>query len=63
MNFIYDKKLISTLDEIKMSVADLRDLINAGRLSDERQLIEEYNLIIKCILYKNNLKDKSIYIL
>lgn len=62
MNLIYNNELISTQDEIKISVADLRDLIQAGELvcSDERQAINEYNLIINSIIRKNRLLEKTL---
>lgn len=57
MDFLYNSEKISTQDEIKISIADLRDLIQAGTLlaENERQAITEYQLIVDCILRKNRL--------
>jgi len=62
MDFIYNKEIISTLDEIKISVADLRDLIQARKLFDDRQAIDEYNFIIETILRKNNLSRNAFFV-
>lgn len=64
MDFIYNDKAISTQDEIKISVADLRDLIQAGTLlaENEKQAIAEYTLIVEGILRKNRLPVGSILV-
>lgn len=64
MEFIYNDKKISTLDEIKISVADLRDLIQAGELLavNEEQAIAEYRLIVEGILRKNRLPVGTVLV-
>lgn len=64
MDFIYNNELISTQDEIKISVADLRDLIQAGELLavNEKQAVAEYKLIVECILRKNRLPAGAILV-
>ena len=46
MDFIYNSELVSTQDEIKITIADLRDLIQASGLmkENEEQGINEYRL-------------------
>ncbi|HDR9102495.1 TPA: hypothetical protein QDA86_005924, partial [Burkholderia vietnamiensis] len=57
MDFLYNNEFVSTQDEIKISVADLRDLIQAGELLAEHseQAIKEYRMILEGILRKNRL--------
>lgn len=57
MDFIYNQEKITTQDELKISVADLRDLIQAGELleNNREDAINEYKLIVNSILRKNHL--------
>lgn len=56
MDFIYNSELVSTQDEIKITIADLRDLIQASGLmkENEEQGINEYRLLIETILRKTD---------
>lgn len=64
MDFIYNSDLVSTQDEIKITIADLRDLIQASGLmkENEEQGINEYRLLIETILRKNRLPHGVILI-
>ena len=61
MEFIYNHEKISTQTELKISVADIRDLIQTSELiaTNNEQALAEYQLIIDCILRKNQL-DQGI---
>lgn len=54
MIFQYNKDKIQTTDHITISVADLRDLIQAHDLDDLDHKKAEIDLIISCILHKNH---------
>lgn len=56
--FNYDNKLINTQSEIKISIADLRDLVNASSLQGENLQLE-YEKILSDILNKNRLAKGS----
>ena len=56
----YDKERISTQDELKISLADLRDLIQAYEIKVPEQAFNEYALILEAILRKNNLPKGTI---
>ncbi|WP_164462544.1 MULTISPECIES: hypothetical protein [Burkholderia cepacia complex] len=62
MDFLYNDELVSTQDEIKISVADLRDLIQAGELlaNHSGQALNEYRMILEGILRKNRLPYGAI---
>ena len=57
MDFLYNNEIVSTQDEIKISVADLRDLIQAGELlaNYPEQALKEYKMVLDGILRKNRL--------
>ncbi|MCK4161423.1 hypothetical protein HFK89_02940 [Ralstonia pseudosolanacearum] len=60
MNFTYDKNSLTTQDELIVSVADLRDVIQAFTISNEVQRLQELQLILKSILRKNRLPSGSL---
>jgi hypothetical protein len=55
MNFEYNKQTICTTDLLKLSVADLRDLIGAQAIENKEQMLLEVQTILQCILRKNGL--------
>lgn len=59
MYFDYNHDTITTIDRIEISVADLRDLVNASTLSNENDKQKEIELILQCIERKNKLAEKS----
>lgn len=59
MIFEYHEKM-STIDQLTISVADLRDLIQARSILDDQQAMNEYKLILDSILHKNRLDPHSI---
>lgn len=60
MIFEYDKEIISTQHELKISLADLRDLIQAYEIKVPEQALNEYALILEAILRKNNLPKGAV---
>ncbi|MDN7880511.1 hypothetical protein [Burkholderia aenigmatica] len=57
MQFIYNKQSITTQDRITISIADLRDLVQAHGLS-KNDAINEYAVILRCIAHKNHLDEQ-----
>jgi hypothetical protein len=60
MNFDYDKKALTTQSELKVSVADLRDMIQAFTIPDTTQRLRELQVVLECIVRKNGLKAGAL---
>ena len=60
MNFIYNKENLTTQSELLVSVADLRDVIQAFTISNEVQRLQELQLILESIVRKNKLPSGSL---
>ncbi|WP_146055327.1 hypothetical protein [Paraburkholderia eburnea] len=60
MEFIYNRDKIRTTDDITISVADLRDLIQACTLQ-ESDAEGEYQIILDSIAHKNHL-DSGVFV-
>ena len=58
--FHYDKSTLSTQSELLMSVADLRDVIQAFAISDEAQRLKELQVVLASIVRKNKLPNGSL---
>jgi hypothetical protein len=58
--FIYDKKVLTTQDELLLSVADLRDVIQAFTIPNESQRLQELQLILESIVRKNKLPSGAL---
>lgn len=58
--FFYDKDKLTTQDELLVSVADLRDVIQAFSIPDEAQRLQELQLILESIVRKNKLPRGSL---
>ena len=43
IEFIYDKNQLTTIDEISVSVADLRDLVQALNIQNEAPRVEDHS--------------------
>lgn len=63
MILIYNKDRISTTDEIKISVADLRDLIRAWEVGYWEEAKNELQHIVESIERKNRLKPGTLTVL
>ena len=53
--FDYDRAKVSTTDQITVSIADLRDLVNASFLADKAGVVLEVSELLKSIEHKNRL--------
>lgn len=60
MNFRYDKNTVSTQSDLQISVADLRDVIQAFDIPDESQRIKELQVVLESIVRKNRLKAGAL---
>ena len=64
VNFEYDNSKISTVDEIKISIADLRDLIQSANLisNSDGHYKNEVSEILRSIIRKNRMAPGVICI-
>lgn len=60
MNFTYNKDEVTTQSELLVSVADLRDMIQAIAISDEAQRHHELQVVLASIVRKNKLPLGSL---
>ncbi|WP_322038030.1 hypothetical protein [Burkholderia cenocepacia] len=51
---------MSTQDDLQVSVADLRDVIQAFGISDEAQRLKELQVVLESTVRKNGLKAGSL---
>ena len=58
--FFYDKNKLTTQDELLVSVADLRDVIQAFTIFNEVQRLQELQLILESIVRRNKLPSGSL---
>ncbi|MYM40152.1 hypothetical protein [Duganella qianjiadongensis] len=55
MEFHYDRITLTTQSDLQVSVADLRDVIQAFVIPDEGQRLLELQVVLECIARKNGL--------
>ena len=60
VEFNYDKSQLTSIDELTVSVADLRDVIQAFTISNEVQRLQELQLILESIVRKNKLPSGAL---
>ena len=60
MNFTYNNMTLSTQSDLLVSVADLRDVIQAFTIPDEAQRLQELQVVLASIVRKNKLPVGSI---
>lgn len=58
--FQYDKNTMTTQSELLVSLADLRDLVQAFTISDEAQRLHELQVVLASIVRKNKLPTGSL---
>ena len=58
--FHYDKNTLTTQSELLVSVADLRDLVQAFTIPDEAQRLQELQVVLASIMRKNKLPNGSL---
>lgn len=62
MIFLYDRNNINMQEDLKISLADLRDLVQAINLKNEEVRSKEIDNILQCISKKNKLKKGTFLI-
>ena len=60
VKFFYDKNKLTTQEELLVSVADLRDVIQAFTIPNEVQRLQELQLILESIVRRNKLPAGSL---
>ncbi len=58
--FQYDKNTLTTQSELLVSVADLRDLVQAFTIPDEAQRLQEIQVVLASVVRKNKLPTDSL---
>ena len=58
--FQYDKNILTTQSELLVSVADLRDLVQAFTIPDEAQRLQEIQVVLASVVRKNKLPTDSL---
>ncbi len=61
MQFQYDKNKLATTDVVQITIADLRDLVQAMSLADSDRLAE-VKAILASIEHKNRLEPSSLVV-
>ena len=62
MCFTYDKKALTTQTQLLVSVADVRDLVQAITIPQEGQRLQELQLVLDCIARKNCLRPGALHV-
>ena len=60
VEFNYDKSQLTSIDELTVSVADLRDLVQAFTIGNDAQKIQELKMILESIVRKNRLLPGAV---
>ncbi|WP_304724160.1 hypothetical protein [Polynucleobacter sp.] len=60
MNFHYDKNILTTQSDLQVSVADLRDVIQAFTIPNDAQRLKELQVVLESIERKNGLKAGAL---
>ena len=60
IEFHYNKEAVTTQSELLVSVADLRDLVQAFIISDDAQRLQELQTVLASIVRKNKLPNGSL---
>jgi hypothetical protein len=60
VEFNYDKNIVTTQDELLVSVADLRDLVQAFTIENDAQKVQELKTILESIVRKNGLLHGAV---
>ncbi len=60
VEFNYDKSQLTSIDELTVSVADLRDLLQAFTIGNDAQKIQELKIILESIVRKNRLLPGAV---
>ena len=60
VEFNYDKSQLTSINELTVSVADLRDLVQAFTIGNDVQKIQELKIILESIVRKNRLLPGAV---
>ena len=60
IEFNYDKSQLNSINELTVSVADLRDLVQAFTIGNDAQKIHELKIILESIVRKNRLLPGAV---
>ena len=60
VEFNYDKSQITSINELTVSVADLRDIVQAFTIGNDAQKIQELKIILESIVRKNRLLPGAV---
>ena len=60
VEFNYDKSQLNSINELTVSVADLRDLVQAFTIGNDAQKIQELKIILESIVRKNRLLPGAV---
>ena len=60
VEFNYDKSQLTSIDELTVSVADLRDIVQAFTIGNDAQKIQELKIILDSIVRKNRLLPGAV---
>ena len=60
VEFNYDKSQLTSIDELTVSVADLRDIVQAFTIGNDAQKIQELKIILESIVRKNRLLPGAV---
>lgn len=62
MGFHYDKNTINTQSELKLSLADLRDLVQAFNIPNESQRLQELLMVLESVERKSKLPPRTFWV-
>ena len=60
VEFNYDKSQLTSINELTVSVADLRDLVQAFTIENDAQKVQELKTILESIVRKNRLLPGAV---
>lgn len=60
VEFNYDKSQLTSANELTISVADLRDVVQAFSIENNAQKIQELKIILESIVRKNRLLPGAV---
>jgi hypothetical protein len=60
VEFNYDKSQLTSINDLVVSVADLRDLVQAFTIENDAQKIQELKIILESIVRKNRLLPGAV---
>jgi hypothetical protein len=62
MNFVYSQENITTQDDLIISVADLRDIVNSAFLNNRELTVAEISAVLQGVERKNRLPVNTLLV-